>query len=470
MTLARRSLFAAAAAAALIAVAPRLSQAVQVVVEAETDVYRYTSADNGAGPMWCGGSTCLVRLGEDVFASGLETLADAKPLNNCRWLLFHRQAGAWRLTASDPRGRTREPCPLAAFDDGRFFLSTNPTLTEPGAYGGPAQPEILSFRASSPAAPEETLAPQWDGAPEFTEHSYRSFAADGPRRELILFQNIGYTHAEWAFRTADGSWHAGRLAWPWGAEYDRPQPIRVCYPTVAVKDRAVFFCGVSDIHEPYEAWRAYKKELTGQEWDYDFRRLFFTWSDDITSGQFHDWVEVASRDKTAGWITPGDLWVAPDGRVHLLWLERAIDTRLRDKFFPDEKQSHALNYAIVRGGEVVLRRTLAVAEEDGSGDVPSAGRFHVTPGGRLLVVYFCSGSDRQGKHIAANRIVEIGADGSPGEPVAIPLERPLSSYFTATVRAGSAPSAVIDLLGTPHGDAGVIRYACVRVADGAEQQ
>ncbi len=66
------------------------SAAVRPIVEIEEDVYAYTSADNGAGPMWCHGSTCLVRMGDDLFASGLETLPNTKPLNNCRWMLFQR--------------------------------------------------------------------------------------------------------------------------------------------------------------------------------------------------------------------------------------------------------------------------------------------------------------------------------------------------------------------------------------------
>ena len=69
---------------------------------------------------------------------------------------------------------------------------------------------------------------------------------------------------------AAGKWSAqGKLAWPWGAEYDQPQPIRVCYPNVALRNRALYFCGVSDIVEPYQSWRQYKKQLTGREWDYD---------------------------------------------------------------------------------------------------------------------------------------------------------------------------------------------------------
>src|SRR5262249_13885378 len=154
-----------------------------------------------------------------------------------------------------------------------------------------------------------------------------------------------------------------------------PQPIRVCYPTVALRDRAVYFCGVSDIVEPNAKWRDFKNQLTGKDWDYDFRRLFFTWTPDISSGKFRDWIEIASRDKTAGLLFPADLWVAPNGDVHLLWTERAIDERLREEFFPDAKQSHSLNYAVVRNGKVVLSRTLVQAGEGLAGEIPSAGRL-----------------------------------------------------------------------------------------------
>jgi hypothetical protein len=215
-----------------------------------------------------------------------------------------------------------------------------------------------------------------------------------------------------------------------------------------LKDRAVYFCGVSDIIEPKKAWREYKKELTGREWDYDFRRLFFTWSADITRGEFNPWIEIASREETCGWIMPADLWVAEEGTVHLLWAERAIDERLREKFFPDAKQSHALNYAIVRNGRVEVRRSLALAEDGGSKEIPGPARFQVTPDNRLLVIYNVRGTDTMGQPVAENRLLELAPDGSPGQPVVIPLKQPFTSFFTATVRAGSKPSAVLDILGT----------------------
>jgi len=434
------------------------------VVEIEEDVYTYTNANNGAGPMWCGGSTCLVRSGDHVFASGLETDADAKPLNNCRWMLFHRGPNGWERAHMDD-GRTREPSPLATFHDGRVFLSANPTLgSGPQPNGGPARPDVFQFSARNPRAAPLSLPPEWQGEPKFTEHSYRSFAADGVAGELVLFQNIGYTHAEWTFRDRAGKWSAqGQLKWPWGAEYDKPEPIRVCYPNVAVRNRAVHFFGVSDVVEPYQAWREFKRELTGRQWDYDFRRLFYTWTPDITRQPFAEWVEIASRDKTCGWLSPGDLWLAPNGDVHLLWSERAIDERLRAKFFPEAKQSHALNYAVVREGKVVRRRTLMESTEAQPGVIGSAGRFQVTPDNRLFVVCYAAGTETDGRHVAENRILEILPDGSPGAPVRLPLGKPFTSYFTATGRGGSPPSRTLEMLGTRAGTGNTISYARVRL-------
>ena len=434
------------------------------IVEDEEEVYQYLPADNGAGPMWCHGSSSIVRTGNKVYASGLETVPDWLPLNNCRWMLFERSEKGWKKKLVDNDGRTREPSPMAIYYDGHYFLSANPTLTTPDKRDGPARPEILRFDGKDDGTKYERLLPIWDGDPPFTEHSYRSLSADGASGELILLQNIGYTHAEWSFLDTRSKWSAqGKLEWPWGADYEVPEPIRVCYPNVMLKDRAVYFCGVSDIIEPKKAWRDYKREITEREWDYDFRRLFFTWSDDITSGKYHPWIEIASREETCGWISPADLWVTPDGTVHLLWTERALDERLREKFFPGAKQSYALNYAIVRNGKVKIHRTLVLAEEGLSNEIPGAARFHVTPGNRLLVVYFVKGTNAAGQPVAENRLMELTAEGVPGAPVTLPLKQPFSSFFTATVRAGSKPSPILDLLGTIDEVKNAIHYAKVRL-------
>jgi len=435
----------------------------RVVVEVEEEVYSYQEAQNGAGPMWSFGSSCIARIGDQVFISGLQRLPGAIPLNNVRWQLYRRGDRGWELAAQG-EGRTREPCPVCCFQDGSLFLSDNPTLSGPDEASGPARPTLLRFDAANPTAPPEVILPEWEGEPPFTEHSYRSFAADAERRELILFQNIGYTHAEWAFRDNSGKWSAhGKLVWPWGAGYPQPQPVRVCYPTVALRDRHVYFCGVSDIVEPYPEWRAFKRELTGRDWDYDFRRLFFTWSDDITTGRFHEWVEVSSRDATCGWIFPCDLWVAPDGAVHLLWTERALDERLRERFFPGELQRQALMYAVLRDGAVVVKRALHEAVEGRSDEIPGRGRFHVTEDGRLFVIWYAGGRDAAGRRVSENRVIEILPDGTQTQAAVVPLAAPFDSFYTAGWRNGSPPSHVVDLYGTRPGEDGKLWYARIRI-------
>jgi hypothetical protein len=136
---------------------------------------------------------------------------------------------------------------------------------------------------------------------------------------------------------------------------------------------------------------------------------------------------------------------------------------LREKFYPAAKQSHALNYAVLRDGKTELKRTLAVAEEGGSELRPGPGRFHITPENRLFVVYYIEGTNGSGQPVKENRLVEIMADGIPGTEVVIPLKQPFSSFFTATVRAGSRPSEILDLLGIQAGVKNAVSYAKIRL-------
>ncbi len=430
-----------------------------VSVEAEELVYKYEPPDNGSGPMWCHGNTCIVRFGDNLLASGMETLENEKPYHNTRWVLFERKAEGWELLMKDEKERTREPSPLGILNDaGKVLLSVNPTLTEPGIRNGPAEPRILQFNTEDLRAGYETFVPSWDGKPKFTEHSYRTFVVDGRADEYILFQNTGYEEAEWVFIDSKGEMNGlGQLVWPWGADYEKPQPVRICYPAVQLVDREVHFLGVSDIVEPKKAWKDYKFKLTGREWDYEFRRLFYTWSRDISSGQFEEWVEVASREETAGHIFPCDIWRAPDGAVHLLWTEKALDERLHEDFFPQEKQSQALNHAVMKEGEVAFRQSVMLSEE--SDDLlPGRGRFQVTPKNRLFVFYHVYGRDSD---YSENRVVEILKDFRLSTSVKVALDWPFRSFFTATVRGGSEPSNVIDVFGED-GQQGM-RYASIRI-------
>jgi hypothetical protein len=444
--------------AMLIGSVPSRAVELKVDVEVEEQVYRYVPANNGAGPMWCAGSTTLARVGDIVYATGLETIPEAKPLNNCRWVLWRRDREGWKRVYVDEMGRTREPSPLTVIEAGSILVSANPTLSPPEREGGgPARPEVLRFKVSG-QGPADRWFPEWQGQPRFTEHSYRSFAADGHHGTWILFQNIDYTHAEWVFRDADGRWAGrGRLEWPWGAQYAKPQPVRICYPAVGLRNQAVHFFGVSDILEPNPAWRSFKRELTGKEWDYDFRRLFYTWNPDATREGFRPWVEVASREDTGGGLAVCDLWIEPGGAARLLWTERAIDERLRTRFFPEAKQSHSLRHVRIEAGTLGDRHTLLESTEEKPAPVVTAARFHPLRDGRLLVFSHVSGPG------GGNRITELKQDGTWGATASVPLARAFTSFFTATPRAGTLSSDYLDLLGTVAGSDHTIHYARIRV-------
>ena len=439
-------------------------------VEVEEVVYSFVNPDNGTNPLWCFGNTCIVRHGENVFVSGVETLEGIPRYNNTRWLLFKRDKMGWKLVHKDEKEFTREPSPLTVLPDGQLFLSVNPTLSPYEEGGAPAEPRLLRFSVPEIEAHYKTIMPIWKRKYRFREHSYRSFVADRLGGDLILIQNESDEDdlAAWSYRNAKGDWaHQGTLRFPWGSDYEEPQTIRVCYPAVQLREKEVHFFGVSDIVEPNRAWREYKFQLTGRKWDYDFRRMFYTWSDDISTGRFKPWVEVASREETGGRLFPADLWAARNGLVHVLWTERAIDERLREKFFPEARQSHALNYAILDDGEVIFRAPVMHVEEGESNLVPKSGRFYVTPDERIFIFYSQGHKDAgQEKPAVENRMIEVRSNGTFSEPVILDMQVPMERFFTATPRSGSAPSRTLDVLGMV---GNTMRYARIRILDSEEK-
>ncbi len=445
--------------------APSPSRDPEVLVEVEEPVYTYQPADNGAGPLWCYGSTCLARVGEDVFISGLETIPNAKPLNNVRWTLFKRSKSGWELQQRDERNRTREPSPIAIFPDGRLFLSANPTITPPDTYSGPARPEVLRFDASNAKETSVTLKPEWEGAPVFTEHSYRGFGADASGRELLIVNNLNHEAMYWSFMDRKGQWSAkGRIPFPMGVGYEKPEPIRLCYPQVALRRRAAHLLAISDIIEPVKAWREFKLKINnGRPWDYEFRRLFYIWTPDITRTPFKVPVEVASREKTAGQITNLDLWLDSQGRAHLLWLERSVwYLQMRDRFFPGTPLTTSLEYAVVDRGTVTRRNTLWKGGEGASPEIPGYGRFHALPGGRLMVLAYFNGQKPGGAPVSENRLLALGSDGAITKSIRVPFAHPFTNFMTATERAGSPPSNTLDILGDASSRPG-ISYARIEI-------
>ncbi|MCO5235979.1 MAG: hypothetical protein M9933_06885 [Chitinophagaceae bacterium] len=437
-----------------------------ISIVAEQDIYNYVAANNGAGPMWANGMTCVVRLGDQVLASGLETLSEVRGLSKCRWLLFKRYGSGWKLEAKDPVNLNREPCPLFVGNDQNVLLSVNPKQADTCVEYCLTHPEILSFNAEHPQLPYGRLVPEWKKNPGFMDHSYRAMAVDRMHKELILFQNYEYAHAEWSFMDRTGRWSVSdSLQWPTEVYNGKEVPLRLCYSNAAIRDRKVYFFSTADVVEPDEEWRAYKKQLTGATWDYVFRRLYFSWTGDITKEKFQPWIELANYDKTAGNIRNQDLWLDKEGKVHLLWIENAIDERLRNRFFPEEKQKRSLVYAVLKDGKKEIQTELMVYREGDKDRVFPSGnaRFQSLPDGRLFVMYYVSGTKASGEKISENRLMEVFGNGTHSAPETLAFKKPFTSFQTANERAGCAPDNRLDIIGMQEGKDNVISYGQVMI-------
>ena len=443
----------------------------KATVEVEEVVCSFEPADNGAGPLWCHGSTVVARHGKQVYAAGLETLPDQQPLNNCRWVLYRRggEGEGWQIVHRDTTGRTREPSPVAVLGSGDLMVSANPTLAEPGTRGGAAEPAVFRFDADDPSAAAGKELPVWSGSPAFSEHSYRTFVGDRAAAEVLYMQNVGYDVAHMSLLGRDGRWQGvGELKWPWGGEYPKPQPLRLCYPNVIMRNRAAHFFGVGDIVEPIEEWREEKHRITGRDWDYVFRRLFYATTPDVSTQPFGAWVEIANFDATAGSTRNCDIWVAPDGSVHLLWVQTNIDARLRDRFFPGEKIRHSMEYAVMRQGKVESQRALIAAAEGEEGATPNGARFHETESGKLLVLAQLSHQSSAAGGIEY-RLADLSQEGEREGItwIEVPFREPMGGTFlTNSGRGGSAPSCFIDMIGMSPSEANSLQYARVRVDSG----
>lgn len=435
--------------------------ALEPVVEVEEDIVSIVPPNNGAGPLWCYGSPVMVRVGERIFVSIPETGKDVPLLCNTRWRLFERTGDGWKVIHSAQNYREREPCPLVCFSNGTLVLSTNPSTEPPGVQYGPCEPQILRFSLDSLQQPPEIEHPQWVGTPNFTDHSYRGVASDAAANELLLFHIDAKTSEQnWWFRSSDQG-ASGKLAFP----------IRACYPQVALHNHTAHIMAVGDIVEPVKEWREYKKEQTGREWDYVFRRLYYNYSPDprTTVPWLPKPLEIDNLDATAGHIANLDLWLDQDGAAYLLYIKQKVQNALmRDKFFSNIEHALAdsLECVIVRQGKIAERKTYLYGGDGVKIDgrlqpQPHYARFHSTPDGSLYIVSCVTVYDENGQSTLQNQIQRILPQQD--KPVVIPMKEPFRTFFTATERGGSIPSDILDLYGIGN-DGSTMRYARVQLA------
>lgn len=415
---------------------------IRASVEVEEKVCEYVPPNNGAGPLWCYGAPLLVRLEDEVFLSTMETGEDVPPLCNTRWQLWHRDEKGWNTVQQEDEFKEREPCPLIGTDD-KLFLSVNPSTKPAGTRYGTCKPHLLKFSVENLDKPGVPIYPRWEEGATFTDHSYRGVAIDRLSSEILLL-NIDAKSGDqfWSFLDKTGNWSRyGRIHFP----------IRACYPQVSLKNYTGYILAIGDIVEPKKEWREYKHEKTGRDWDYVFRRLFYTWTPDITETDFCPPIEIDNVDSTGGYIRNQDMWIDDDDVAHILYLKQPVVNILRDKYFTEMALVTSLEYCTVKEGKVTNRMTLVKGGEGISGDIPRYGRLHLIDDYRLLLLY------RAGEK---NKLMQILPE--KGKSVTIPLNEPFSTFFTNTERGGSAPSQIIDFFGIGK-EPRVLRYARIKL-------
>jgi hypothetical protein len=174
---------------------------------------------------------------------------------------------------------------------------------------------------------------------------------------------------------------------------------------------------------------------------------------------------VADLDATAGHLRNGDLHVDETGTAHLVWTATSVDARLRDRFFPGQPVIQSLEYATIQEGKVLTRRTLARVEEGKDGLRPDTGRFHLLAGGRLvLVASFGRNLPSSNLPACVYRVTALNREDAALTWTEIPLADPLPGIFvTNTVRGGSAPGPILDLVGSSGHRSNTLAWARVRL-------
>lgn len=457
-----------------------------LTVITEEVVTRFSAADNGAGPLWAYGSTNIIRDGDAVYVSIIETGKDVPPLCNTRWQIWKRgdvgseaetrktenrdtetsdqntlEADAWRIVASEREYRQREPCPIVRLGGGELLLSANPSITAPGTRYRACLPTVFSILGRSRLAIRSEM-PVWFEPANFNDHSYRGFAADAVRGEALLLNIDKDTSAQHvSYRDPKGRWHArGKIEFP----------IRAAYPQVGLRDGSAHVMAIGDIREPNAEWQQLKRQVLKREWDYVFRRLFYTVTPDITRLRFAEPVEIDSVESTGGHILNLDMHIDAAGKVHLLYLKKPHQHAfLRDKYFPGARLIAKLEYVVLNQGRIVSRESIAQTPSDqaetqatptlADGLEPSFAKFHIAKNGRLFAVV--AGTQIEAGKPSSFVNVIVGLNPKQPERLLL-LQHPFRRFFTSTPRAGAEPSDLIDIFGTAD-DVPNLRYAQLKV-------
>lgn len=426
----------------------------------EEKVCDYRHTQNGADPMWCFGSTAVMRLCGEVFCTVPQAGFGVLPLSDRHIELYRRRSGgSFELVWRDRRF-TREPAPLLRRDDRTLYMTANPVVRDfaegEGEHYCESEPLLYAFDTTAGTFAPEISHIEWDRSDyRFIDHSYRGCAIDGETGSLFLTQQYitdGNGAHCFAARDAHGRWAAG-------GKLDFP--VRACYHNLALRGGTAHVLAISDIHEPVSAWADYKLEKTGNRWDYDFRTLYYKTADNLLTGGFSDTVTVDSREDTCGLIRNHDLHTDAGGVCHIIYSARRIwHDFMRDRFFPEVRFDVSLEYRAVRSGRVVASRTLDRETEGPDGRNVSAAycaAFHELPDGSTVILANKNGSNGSGTLSEGWHLLDL--DGGDRR---LPMALPPLLFHTARPRCGCAPSQTIDVFLRTDDE---IRYAEIDLSD-----
>ncbi len=426
-------------------------------VELDELVYEFEDPENGIYPVWSFGSSLIAGNTSQTFISGVSLVGEVAPPNNIQCVIYERTPGGWqrRIRMSET---TREPCPIA-IDEKHLWVSTNP------ARGELSEPQLLRFDLAALETPPETLKPEWiDDYHEFTAWSYRGLGVDSTNGEGLVMNISGYQSQYWAYLDKAGNWSAtGQLFFPPIKFPDQTTPaadennplrkLRLSYPSLALRDRHAYVLAVSDIEAQDEIVRTYLENRN--ESTYLFQQLYFAWTDDITSQPFSEWTELVNLEP-AGSAQNQDVWIAPDGTIHLLWTESTLDSRL-EFFFPETQEQTSLWHATMREGSLISKEKLADSESTGLDTVLA--RFFENPEGRLFVFYSAYDAFGSGN----NGLMELYSDGKHSRAFKLNMQNTLVWFLSAGQRDGVKPSPFLDLVGIADWGDPDVRYVRIKV-------
>lgn len=403
--------------------------------------------NNGSGPAWSHGNSPIIRRGDRVFCTNSRVIPGREPFNHTSMELYEKRGDApWERVFYDEGVFQREPCPMVLAGD-KLLVTANPTARayapdEPSRVV-PCTPLLYVFDVSGDVRLEKRLPMPWDTKKyNFLDHSYRGGALDAVTGD-VFFDNLHYppeSEGEHIYALLDKELAPVCMG-------DLVFPNRSCYHNIAMRGGEAYIFAVQDIVEPNKEWLDYKRQVTGQAWDYDFRIIHMNYSPDIRTQGFAPTVRVCDREATCGWTDDVDCCYTPDGDVLLAVREQNVAQRfMRDHFFPQEKLYSCLN--VYRFSHGVLQEvfTLDTASEETGSAVHYRGFFHTAADGSIHL--FWVKETEAGEEDAA--AVDGMACGTYWMPLATRESRYLSPQtgflFGSKSRLGAAPDDRVDLL------------------------